>query len=180
MSLPLDAKMLLEAIQWANEKHAGQVRKGSGVPYISHPIAVSYIVAAFKSSRYLVQLLVAAIVHDCLEDTDATFDEISQRFGPMVASLALELKNDDAEIARVGKLAYHSKKLLGISSYALVIKLADRLHNISDNPTRKMVEETLVLMQRLRDGRKLTRTQLALVEAIEALCQEKLAQFQAA
>jgi (p)ppGpp synthase/HD superfamily hydrolase len=180
MSLPLDAKLLLEAIQFGNEKHAGQVRKGSGVPYISHPIAVSYIVAAFKSSRHLVQLLIAAIVHDCLEDTDATFEEIARRFGPMVASLAQELKNDEAEIARVGKLAYHSKKLLGLSSYALVIKLADRLHNISDNPTRKMVEETVILMQRLREGRKLSRSHVKLVEAIEALCQEKLAEFAAA
>ena len=56
--LPLNAKMLLDAIQFANEKHAGQVRKGSGIPYISHPIAVSYLVAAYKSSRHLVALLV--------------------------------------------------------------------------------------------------------------------------
>jgi len=180
MTVLLDAKLLHEAIAFGNEKHAGQVRRGSGVPYISHPIVVSYLVAAFKRSRNLVYLLIAAILHDCLEDTDATFEEIARRFGPMVASLVQELKNDEAEIARVGKLAYHTKKLLGMSSYALVIKLCDRLHNISDNPTQKMVEETLVLMQRLRDGRKLSRTQLELVDAIEAACKEKQAEFAAA
>lgn len=179
MNVPLNAKMLLDAIQFANEKHAGQVRKGSGDPYISHPIAVSYLVAAFKSSRRLVELLVAAIVHDCLEDTDTTFEELVLKFSPLVASLALELKNDDAEITRVGKLAYHIKKMLGMSSYALIIKLADRLHNISDNPSEKMVTDTLTLMQHLRDGRKLTRTQLDMVDAIEALCREKQAEFAA-
>jgi GTP pyrophosphokinase len=178
--MPLNAALLLDAFKFADEKHAGQVRRGSGEPYISHPIAVSYLVAAFKRSRNLVYLLVAAVLHDCLEDTDATFEEIARRFGPLVASLVQELKNDEAEIARVGKLAYHIKKLIGMSSYALVIKLADRLHNISDNPTRKMVEETLVLMARLREGRKLSRTHLELVEAVEALCQEKQAEFAAA
>lgn len=177
--LPLNAKMLLDAIQFANEKHAGQVRKGSGIPYISHPIAVSYLVAAYKSSRHLVALLVAAILHDCLEDTDATFEEIARRFGPMVASLVQELKNDDEEIARVGKLAYHTKKMLGMSSYALVIKLCDRLHNISDNPTEKMVADTLVLMQRLRKGRKLSKTHRAIADDIEAMCHEKQAEFTA-
>lgn len=172
MKVPFDAIMLLDAIQFANEKHAGQVRRGSGAPYVSHPLAVSYLVAAFKPSRRLVELLVAAIVHDCLEDTDTTFEELARRFTPMVASLALELMNDDEEIARVGKLAYHIKKMLGMSSYALVIKLCDRLHNISDNPSVKMVADTLVLMQRLREGRKLSRTHLEIVGAIEALCHE--------
>lgn len=115
-----------------------------------------------------------------MEDTDATFEELARRFSPLVASLALELKNDDAEIARVGKLAYHIKKMLGMSSYALIIKLADRLHNISDNPSPKMVADTLVLMQHLRKGRKLTRTHVALVEAIEALCRETQANALAA
>lgn len=60
MKSPLNAMMVLDAIKFINEKHAGQVRRGSGDPYVSHPIAVSYIVAAFKSSRRLVELLVAA------------------------------------------------------------------------------------------------------------------------
>jgi (p)ppGpp synthase/HD superfamily hydrolase len=180
MKSPLNALMVFDAIKFANEKHAGQFRRGSGDPYISHPVAVSYIVAAYKSSRRLVELLVAAIVHDCLEDTDTTFEELATRFSPMVASLALELKNDEAEIAKVGKLAYQTKKMLGMSSYALIIKLADRLHNISDNASEKMIAETLILMKSLRKGRKLSRTQLALVEAIEALCLEKQAERAAA
>jgi (p)ppGpp synthase/HD superfamily hydrolase len=166
---------LLDAIKWADEVHAGQTRRGSGLPYITHPIAVSYIVAAFKRSKRLVELLIVAILHDVLEDTGRDFEEIARRYGPFVASLAYELKNDDEEIARVGKLEYQTRKVLGISSYALVVKLADRLHNISDQPTKNMVRDTLVLMSRLRAGRKLSKTQKAMVAEIERLCHEKQA-----
>jgi guanosine-3',5'-bis(diphosphate) 3'-pyrophosphohydrolase len=173
MNLLPNAKMLLDAIELANERHAGQKRKGSGDPYVTHTIAVSYLVAAFKRSSKLVELLVAAILHDCFEDTETTFEEVARRFSPLVASLVLELSNDDEKIALMGKLAYQTKKMLGMSSYALVIKLCDRLHNVSDNPTEKMVADTLVLMSSLREGRKLTRTQLDLVYAIEQMCREK-------
>ncbi|KVP16841.1 hypothetical protein WJ84_00785 [Burkholderia ubonensis] len=168
--------MLLDAINFANERHAGQVRKGSGDPYVTHTIAVSYLVAIYKRSSKLVELLVAAILHDCLEDTETTFEELATRFSPLVATLVFELSNDEEKIAVMGKLDYQTKKLLGMSSYALVIKLCDRLHNVSDNPTEKMVADTLVLMQRLRDGRKLSRPQMELVEAIEAICRERQAQ----
>jgi (p)ppGpp synthase/HD superfamily hydrolase len=173
MNLLPNAKMLLDAIELANERHAGQVRKGSGDPYVTHTIAVSYLVAAFKRSTKLVELIVAAILHDCFEDTDTTFEEIARRFSPLVASLVLELSNDEQKIALMGKLEYQTKKMLGMSSYALVIKLCDRLHNVSDNPSEKMVADTLIMMNRLRDGRKLSRTQLELVHAIEQMCREK-------
>lgn len=179
MILLSNAKMLLDALKFADKKHGKQLRKGSGDPYITHPIAVSYLVAAYKRSSRLVELIVAAILHDCLEDTKTTFEEIARRFSPFVASLCLELKNDPELMAKLGKLEYQTKKVMGCSSYALYIKLCDRLHNISDNPTEKMVQETLILMQRLRDGRKLTRTQLELVSAIEELCREKQADFAA-
>ena len=115
--------MLLDAYKFAEEKHEGQVRKGSGDPYVTHVIAVSYLVAAYKRSSHLLEMLVAAMLHDALEDTDATFAEIAQRFTPLVASLVLELTNDEAQVAKVGKLAYQTKKLLGVSSYGLVIRV---------------------------------------------------------
>ncbi len=168
---------LLHAIRYATDKHAGQLRHGSGEPYVTHTIAVSYIVAAYKGrSSRLAELLMAAVLHDCLEDTDATFAELAEKFTPLVASLVLELTNDAEKMAKMGKLEYQTKKLLGMSSYALVIKLADRLHNISDRPTNKMVADTLVLMARLREGRKLSRTHEALVAAIEERCHAKQAE----
>lgn len=165
-------KMLLDAIQFANRKHKGQKRKKSGEPYVTHPLAVSYIVAAYKRSKKLTELLVAAILHDCLEDTKTTFEEISRKFSPFVASLVLELSNDKEALGKLGKFEYQARKMCGMSNYALVLKLADRMHNISDSPTDQMVLDTLAIMKRLRTSRKLTKTQLAMVTEIERLCRE--------
>lgn len=169
-------KMLLEAIQFAGEKHSGQFRRGSDTPYVAHTIAVSYLVAAYKSkSKKLEELVVAAVLHDCIEDTDTTLEELATRFTPLVASLVQELSNDKVKVAQMGKLEYQTEKLLNMSNYALTIKLADRLHNISDAPTLKMVKNTQELMRRLKQGRHLTAPQLGLVAEIEATCEQVLA-----
>ncbi|QBX06849.1 metal-dependent phosphohydrolase [Burkholderia phage BcepSaruman] len=166
-------KIILDAIAFANEKHAGQVRRGSGDPYITHPLAVSYIVAAYKKSKKLPELLAAAILHDILEDTVTTFEELVARFGPLVASIVLELSNDEVQIKILGKLAYQKNKVRGLSSYGLVVKLADRLHNVSDQPTLKMISDTEDLMLSLVRSRKLSKTHKALVAAILKTCQEQ-------
>lgn len=162
--------ILLEAIKFANERHQGQVRKGSGDPYVTHPIAVSYLVAAFKRSKVLIFLLCATILHDILEDTKTTYDELVARFGTFVASLVQELTDDPVEKALLGKLEYQKRKLLKLTSYALLIKLCDRLHNVSDQPTKQMLRDTLELIQHLAANRKLTRPQAEVVAEISALC----------
>lgn len=164
---------LHEAVLFVDKKHAGQVRRGTGAAYTAHVIAVSYIVAAFKRSGRLIDLLIAALLHDTLEDTDTTYEELVELFGKFIADLVQELSNDEAQIALMGKLAYQTKKLLAMSSYALVIKLADRLANIVDHPTKNMVRDTLVLMQSLKQGRKLSKTHIALIIEIEMACLEK-------
>lgn len=169
-----DTGLLLKAMRTADKYHSGQKRKGSGLPYFYHPVTVAFIVASFKQSKHLTEILCATILHDTLEDTKLTFEKITRDFSPMVASLVQELTNDEEAIAKMGKLEYHKKKLLGISSYALIIKLADRFHNISDQPTEKMVRETLELMEHLKKNRKLTKGQSALVKEITLLCKEKL------
>lgn len=170
----MDMVKIFDAINFAAEKHQGQTRKASQVPYVTHPIAVSYIISSFKRSKHLNEILIASILHDVIEDTNATFEEISKRFSPMVASLVLEVSNDDEEIKRVGKLEYQMKKLSGMSSYALVIKLGDRLHNVSDNPSQKMVEDTLILMDAVERNRKLSSTHACMVSEIRSVCYKKL------
>ena len=162
--------LVLDAILFANKKHKGQVRKVSGDPYISHPIAVSYLVASYKQSKKLDELLAATILHDTLEDTDTNFIELTKKFTPLVASLVLELSNDPVQIAKVGKLEYQKKKMLGMSSYGLIIKLADRLHNLSDHPSVKMKQDTLELLAYLRQHRKLSKTHNAIIVDIIDLC----------
>ncbi len=167
--------MTLNALLFAMERHEGQTRHGTDLPYITHPIAVSYLVAQFKRSKHLQELVAAAILHDVLEDTPTTFAELAERFTPLVASLVLELTSDQAEIDRIGKREYLKAKMSGMSSYGLTIKLADRLHNISDRPTAKMVRDTLEILAHLQAYRRLTDPQKTLMERITTICEAKLA-----
>jgi (p)ppGpp synthase/HD superfamily hydrolase len=168
-------RKIYEAIKFAERQHKGQTRKVSGIPYITHPIAVSYLLAQYKVSKNLEDLIVACLLHDVIEDTATTHAQIAKKFGPLVSSLCHELTNDPLAIAKLGKLEYQCVKLIGISSYGLVCKLVDRLHNVMDSPSKKMLSDTLVLMDRLRKGRKLTKTQLRIVADIEAECNKSLA-----
>lgn len=170
----IDASRLLHAIRYMSRKHKGQTRKASQAEYATHPLAVSYILASYKRSKKLIDLLIAAVLHDVVEDTDATYVELTKQYGPLVASLVQELTNDKEAIAKMGKKAYQLQKLLGISSYALYIKLADRMHNISDNPTQKMLEDTLEIMLSLKDKRRLSKAQTQMVDDIIAMCHDKL------
>ena len=163
-------RLIIDAFDFAKEKHAGQFRKGTGDDYFTHPVSVSYIVARYKVSKHLEELIAAAYLHDTLEDTDTTFAELADRFGPMVASIVFELTNDEMEIKLVGKKEYQKKKMVGMSSYALILKLADRLHNISDNPTVKMIDDTLEIMKYLLTARKLTKTHAMMVNDIISEC----------
>lgn len=126
----LTFKFTPKAITFATKKHEGQFRKVSLQPYITHPLAVSYIVASFKKSKKLDELIAAAILHDTLEDINTTFDELTKEFSPLISSLVLELTSDKNEIKNLGKTQYLKKKLLGISSYGLTLKLCDRLREL--------------------------------------------------
>lgn len=166
--------LVAKAIQFSKDKHTGQFRKVSGEPYYTHTLAVSYIVAAKKSSKNLEELIVAAILHDTLEDTDTTFVELATEFSPLVASLVLELTNNEEQIKLLGKKEYQKKKMLGMSSYGLLIKLADRLHNISDQPSLTMLQDTADIIAYLKKNRKLSKSHLKLVADIEQILDKEL------
>ena len=166
--------LVLKALQFAMKKHDGQVRRGTGDAYVSHPLAVSYLVAGYKTSKKIDEILAASLLHDTLEDTETTFLELATEFTPLVAGLVVELTNDEFQLSKMGKLEYQKKKLCGISSYGLVIKLADRLHNVSDNPTKKMLEDTLVLVKYVSANRKLSKTQKQIIEDIVSTCKSKI------
>jgi (p)ppGpp synthase/HD superfamily hydrolase len=163
-----------KAIEFATAKHAGQTRKVSGLPYVSHPIAVSAIVATYKKSKRIEELIIAALLHDTLEDTDTTYEELEKVFSPLVASLVHELTDDSAQMRKMGKLLYQQQKMQKMSSYGLVIKLADRLHNIFDNPTPKMITDTLELISQLEQNRQFTETHNVLITQIKNKCRLKL------
>ena len=146
--------IIIKALQFASEKHKDQRRRGSGLPYVTHPIIVSELLREYKSSKNLTSLIVASLLHDTLEDTDTTFQEISNTFTPMIAGLVLELTSDMEKIKEIGKNPYLIQKCNGMTSYGLVIKLVDRLSNIMDGPTKKYCQDTLVLLGAIEIGRE--------------------------
>ena len=121
-----------EAIRFIAEKHGTQVRAFSMSPYYTHPVAVACLVMKFKKSKNIDELVLSALCHDLLEDTETTFEEIQSRYGTLVASLVEELTSDPEGIKLQGKTAYLASKLPTLTSYALNIKLCDRLHNCMD------------------------------------------------
>ncbi|HNQ92588.1 MAG TPA: bifunctional (p)ppGpp synthetase/guanosine-3',5'-bis(diphosphate) 3'-pyrophosphohydrolase [Alphaproteobacteria bacterium] len=127
----VNAKLIEDAVDFARIKHEGQFRT-SGEPYYTHPLEVAGILADMKMDTVTI---VTAILHDTLEDTDATYDEIAKKFSPEVASLV----NGVSKLSKIesqtieGKQAENFRKLLLAMSEdirVLLIKLADRLHNM--------------------------------------------------
>jgi len=165
MTTPLLAK----AISFAQEKHKGQTRKATGLPYITHLAGVATLVKIFKRAKPIEELVCAAYLHDTLEDTETTELELMVEFGPLVTQLVSELTSDKNEIEKTSKVGYLKKKLCGISSYALTLKLCDRLHNLSDNPTDKTINETRKILGYLQAYRKLNATQRKIVAQIKYL-----------
>jgi GTP diphosphokinase / guanosine-3',5'-bis(diphosphate) 3'-diphosphatase len=122
---------LLQAIKFSAEKHRNQRRKGADAfPYINHPIDVADILWRIGSVRDI-DTIVAAILHDTLEDTDTTPGEIEALFGKDVLGLVEEVTDDKSlpkeERKRLQVVnAYHK------STAAKLIKLADKISNIND------------------------------------------------
>jgi (p)ppGpp synthase/HD superfamily hydrolase len=171
---------LRQVVQYATDAHQGQTRS-DGSPYISHPVRVAQIVKQYKQSHNIDQLLAAAYLHDTIEDTDTTQEALHDLFGGLVASLVQELTSDLEEIKKVGKKDYLAKKMAhDLTSYALVIKLADRLDNVSDLHTAKSPAwrakykaETEHIMDYLEQNRVLSGTHKKLI----SLIRDKLAEI---
>lgn len=127
----MDKQLIIKAYMFAKQKHQGQLRDG-GQPYIIHPIRVARIVLENKKSKNNDILVASALLHDTLEDTYTSYKELEENFGEVVASLVMELTTASYVPKLEGKDVYLSHKMENMSSYALYVKLADRLDNITD------------------------------------------------
>jgi (p)ppGpp synthase/HD superfamily hydrolase len=119
----LDEDMLRSAFQYAAAKHSGQVRKTSNLPYLVHPIGVALSLKEFDQD-----VIIAGLLHDVLEDTDATEEEILEKFGPVVLNLVSGMtKNRETKdiFKSLEEAAQNDKRVY-------IIKLADRLDNLRD------------------------------------------------
>ncbi|HEY2155046.1 MAG TPA: HD domain-containing protein [Isosphaeraceae bacterium] len=123
---------LERALRLAAYGHEGQVRKGSPVPYIEHPVAVAMILdrAGFEE-----EVVIAGLLHDLVEDTDVTLDEIRSRFGESVAETVdacSEIKLDATGAKRpwASRKRDHVEALKSATLAARAVTLADKLHNL--------------------------------------------------
>ena len=120
--------MYEKAVKFATKAHEGAVRKYTGVPYITHPIAVAELVRVFDPTP---EVWVAAVLHDVVEDTPVELAEIKQEFGPVVATYVDGLtdvsKPEDGNRATRKSLdRAHSAEQ---GAEVQTIKLADLIHN---------------------------------------------------
>lgn len=128
---PAELKKVKEAYRFSDEMHLGQVRK-SGEPYIVHPIAVAEICADWKLDA---QAIMAALLHDVMEDQDVKKEELIERFGAPVATLVdglSKLEKIEFQSLIEAQAENFRKMLLAMASdvRVILIKLADRLHNM--------------------------------------------------
>jgi guanosine-3',5'-bis(diphosphate) 3'-pyrophosphohydrolase len=128
---PSELKKVKEAYRFSDEMHLGQVRK-SGEPYIVHPIAVAEICADWKLDA---QAIMAALLHDVMEDQDVKKEELIERFGAPVATLVdglSKLEKIEFQSLIEAQAENFRKMLLAMASdvRVILIKLADRLHNM--------------------------------------------------
>jgi GTP pyrophosphokinase len=126
-----EVPLVRRAYQFAAEAHHGQTRK-SGDPYVTHPLAVAQIIAELKLD---VASVCAGLLHDCVEDTSATIEQLSEQFGKEVAFLV-------DGVTKLGKLPYSTreeqqaenfrKMLLAMARdiRVILVKLCDRLDNM--------------------------------------------------
>jgi guanosine-3',5'-bis(diphosphate) 3'-pyrophosphohydrolase len=122
-----EIQAILAAAQYAAEKHAGHKRKG-GEPYINHLIEVAHLVSTALSASDA-NVVIAALLHDTIEDVGVTAAELTERFGQDVTDLVLEVTDDKSLPKPVRKQLQieHAPKL---TVRAQVIKLADKISNL--------------------------------------------------
>jgi GTP diphosphokinase / guanosine-3',5'-bis(diphosphate) 3'-diphosphatase len=130
MTPPDPQSQLLEAVAFAAEKHRDQRRKDADAsPYINHPIALAILLK--REGVDDVAVLCAALLHDTIEDTTTTPDELRAHFGDVVTDIVLEVSDDKT-------LATAQRKLLQVqhagtaSHRAQLVKLADKICNVHD------------------------------------------------
>jgi hypothetical protein len=123
--------ILLGAVQFAAVKHRTQLRKGAdGSPYVNHPIGVADLLARVGGISD-VDTLVAAVLHDTVEDTDATPDELERRFGRAVRDMVVEV-TDDKTLEKAVRKELQVEHAATLSAPAKAIRIADKIMNVQD------------------------------------------------
>lgn len=123
--------MMIKAMHFASEKHRGQLRKGNlNTPYINHPIKVAYTLQTIGGITDET-VLAAALLHDVIEDTDATHQDIANLFNKKIADIVLEV-SDDKEKSKEERKQGQIDSAASLSYEAKLVRIADKICNVQD------------------------------------------------
>jgi len=129
--MPDSSALITKATRFAADKHRGQTRKDAdNTPYINHPVAVAHLLSDYAGIED-VHVIVAALLHDTVEDTDATVDEIEQEFGREVRDIVIEV-TDDKSLPSAKRKQLQIEHAARLSQAARLVKLADKICNLQD------------------------------------------------
>ena len=124
--------MLAKALEYATEKHKGRKRKNSRADdYIMRPREVASIIGNVYTDE---KILCAALLHDTVDDTDATYEDITKRFGPEVANIVAEV-TDDKSLPKLERKQLQVSTMATKSLGARLVKIADKLSNTRELKT---------------------------------------------
>ena len=130
-NISADIAQIRAAYEYANSHHGDQLRK-DGTPYITHPLHVAQIVAELRLDS---ESIIAALLHDCIEDTDSTYEDVARLFGTTVADIVDGVTKltrvkyssmEEEQMENLRKMLFAMSKDIRV----ILIKIADRLHNM--------------------------------------------------
>ena len=123
--------LLLKALAFAAHKHRDQRRKDADAsPYINHPIALAHVLSS-EAGISNAKVLAAAILHDTIEDTETTYEELRERFGKTIAGVVREV-SDDKTLSKADRKRLQIEHAEHLSRRERLVKLADKISNVRD------------------------------------------------
>lgn len=168
-----DYPLIRKGLLFAERKHKDAVRD-DGSPYFWHPLRVAEYVRKFKQSKNPTILYLSALLHDTLEDTYTSYRELCETFGETIASTVMELSTPKFAPKFIdGKAMYLSRKMQNMTSYALYIKLCDRLDNVcslngcTEEKRNCILNDTRIILDNIKANARLSETHNKVILAIE-------------
>ena len=132
MTNEAELKLLIKALTFAASKHRNQRRKNvDASPYINHPISLVNILCN-EAHLTDIHLICSALLHDTVEDTETTAEELELEFGPVISSIVMEVTDDKTIPTRQKRKQLQVEHASHISDHAKLLKLADKISNLRD------------------------------------------------
>jgi len=121
--------LILRAIYFATTAHKGQNRKGKKESYITNPLSVGLLLAHSGAEE---KVVIAGILHDTIEDTDVTYEDLKREFGEEIAEMVNDVTEQDTSLSWADRKRIALEHVKDMSDEAVLVKTADVLHNMSD------------------------------------------------